>query len=462
MKKLSHLPLDTLEQRGFLPVLRNSNFLALWLAEVFSTTALNGAFFLQIVLIESVTQSSAQLAAVILAFTLPGVLFSAMAGIVVDRVPKKYILIGSNALRVMTGAALALLASSLLANRVSEAVFLAEIYLLVFLTSAIGQFFTPAEGAIIPAIIPKENLLPANSLFTITLTATQVLGIVVLAPLGIKTIGIVNSLWVAVGLYLLATIAVAFVPRGEPPRKNHFDGLSAAQRAGKEIREGWAYAFGHRPIFIAVLQLSLVSIMTFVMATLAPGYAARVLGLNPEDATVVFWPAGLGIFVASFLVGRFGHGVRRELLAALGIAGLAVALGALAWAGGGVGPLDVPLFRGHPEFLISTTALVMLSSLGIGLMMATINIPAQTIIQERADDAVRGRVFAVQFAVANALVIPPMLSIGFLADRYGIPQITWSIAVFIALCSVVNLAWAIWTGRPKPISDDPALSHSDS
>lgn len=462
MKKLSHLPLDTLAERGFLPVLRNRSFAALWLAEIFSTTALNGAFFLQIVLVEEITQSSTHLAAVILAFTLPGVLFSAMAGIIVDRVPKKYILIGSNALRVLTGAALALLAASLLTNRVSEAMFLAEIYLLVFLTSAIGQFFTPAEGAIIPVIVRKENLLPANSLFTITLTATQVLGIVVLAPLGIKTIGIVPSLWVAVVLYALATIAVAFVPRDQPARKNHFDGLSVAQRAWKEIGEGWAYALGHRAIFVAVLQLSLVSIMTFVMATLAPGYAARVLGLNPEDATVVFWPAGLGILVASFLVGRFGHNLRRELLAALGIAGLALTLGALAWAGGGVGPLDVPLFRGHPEFLISTTALVMLSSLGIGMTMATVNIPAQTVIQERAEDTVRGRVFAVQFAIANALSIPPMLSIGFLADRYGIPQITWAIAVFIALCSIVNLAWVAWISRIKPHSDDSALSRSDS
>ena len=127
-----------------------------------------------------------------------------------------------------------------------------------------------------------------------------------------------------------------------------------------------------------------------------------------------------------------------------------------------MGPLDVPLFRGHPEFLISTTALVVVSSFGIGLMMATINIPAQTTIQEQAEENVRGRVFAVQFAIANALSIPPMLSIGFLADRYGIPQITWAIAVFIALSSIVNLLWVVFSGRLKPHSDDPTVSHIDS
>ncbi len=447
-------PLDSIRAHGFTAVLRNPYFLALWAAEIFSNTALNGAFFLQIVLIEESTKSSAQLAAVILAFSLPAVLLSAVAGLLVDRIPKKHILIASNALRVVTGAALALLASSLLANHVSEAIFLIAIYTLVFLASAIGQFFAPAEGALIPLIVSKKNLLPANSLFTITLTASQVLGIVILAPLGIKTIGIVGSLWAAAALYAIATLLVAFVPRDEPAQKNHFDGLSAAQRAWNEIREGWQYALGHRAIFVAVLQLSLVSMMTMIMAMLAPGYAARVLGLSAEDATVVFWPAGLGIFFASILVGRFGHYISREYLAALGMIALALALVGLAWAGGGIGPFDVPLFRGHPELLLNTTAFVMIFALGIGLTMAMINIPAQTIVQEKAEDAVRGRVLAVQFTLSNAFAIPPMLFVGNLADRIGIPQITVGISIFIGLVAAANLVWAIGQNRTAP-----AISH---
>ncbi len=244
-------------------------------------------------------------------------------------------------------------------------------------------------------------------------------------------------------MYAIATLLVAFVPRDQPARKNHFDGLSAAQRAWNEVREGWQYALGHRAIFVAVLQLSLVSMMTMMMAMLAPGYAARVLGLSAEDATVVFWPAGVGIFLASVLVGRFGHYIAREYLAALGMILLALALVGLAWAGGGIGPLGVPLFHIHPELLLNTTALVMIFALGIGLTMAMINIPAQTIVQERAEDAVRGRVLAVQFTLSNAFAIPPMLLVGNLADRIGIPQITVDISIFIAILATANLIWAI-------------------
>ncbi len=447
-------PFETIDAHGFSAVLRNPSFLALWAAEIISNTALNGAFFLQIILIEELTKSSAQLAAVILSFSLPAVLLSAMAGLIVDRVPKKYILIASNALRVVTGAALALLASSLLTSHISEALFLIEIYILVFLTSAIGQFFAPAEVGLIPLIVSKKNLLPANSLFTITLTASQVLGIVILAPLGIKTLGIVGSLWSAAILYAIASLLVAFVPRDQPVRKNHFDGLSAAQRAWNEVREGWQYALGHRVIFVAVLQLSLVTMMTMTMAMLAPGYAARVLGLGAEDATVVFWPAGVGIFLASIFIGRYGHYIAREYLAALGIIGLAFALVGLAWAGGGIGPLDVPLFRIHPELVLNTTAFVMIFALGIGLTLAMINIPAQTIVQEKAEDAVRGRVLAVQFTLSNAFALPPMLFVGNLADRIGIPQITVDISIFIAILATVNLVWAVFQSRTVP-----AISH---
>src|SRR5512135_2316123 len=154
--------LDSLNSRGYTAVLRNRNFLALWMAQVLSNTALNGSFFIQLILIEQVTGSSTQLAAVILAFSLPAVLLSAIAGVVVDRVPKKTILIASNALRVLTGGALAFLASYLSSHNLSETSFLIGIYLLVFTASAIGQFFAPAEGATIPLLVSKENLLPAN------------------------------------------------------------------------------------------------------------------------------------------------------------------------------------------------------------------------------------------------------------------------------------------------------------
>lgn len=452
--------MESLNPHGYSAVLRNRNFLALWMAQVLSNTALNGSFFLQLILIEEITGSSAQLAAVILAFSLPAVLLSALAGLVVDRVSKKYILLASNALRVLTGGVLALLASYLLANRLSGALFLSGIYILVFLTSAIGQFFAPAEGSTIPLLVRSGNLLPANSLFTITFTASQVLGLVILAPLGVKLIGITGSLWAAAAMYAGATLLVALLPRDRTVRTiGVSESVSALQKPWNEIKEGWAFAMSRRTILTALLQLALVSALTMVMAMLAPGYAVRVLGLSPEDATYVFWPAGAGMLLASIAIGRYGNRVPRAALASAGMFGMGLSLAGLAWAGGGSGPFDRPLFQDHPELVISTAAMIMFFSLTAGIAMAMINIPAQTLVQEESNDAVRGRVFAIQFTLSNALGIPPMLFVGNLADILGIPRVTFGIAVFIVLLAVLN--WA-WTNSPKRLPPSPARLSDDA
>ncbi len=432
---------------GYTAVLRNRDFSALWLAQVISNTALNGSFFVQLILIEQVTGSSAHLGAVILAFSLPAVLLSALAGMIVDRVSKKSILIWSNALRVATGVALAILAALLPESKWIEGIFLIAIYILVFVTSAIGQFFAPAEGATIPLLVRSDNLLPANSLFSLTFIASQILGMIILAPLGVKLIGIVGSLWVAAAMYIAATICVALIPRDQPTRSGALNGASAARGAWDEIREGWHFAITHRAIFVALLQLALTSTLTMVMAELVPGFARRVLGLQPEDATYVFWPAGVGMLLASILIGRFGHRLSREILAVIGMIGVAIGLLGLAWAGSGSLIFGQPLFVRFPELYLTTSMFVMFFALVIGMTMAAINIPAQTIVQERSNDAVRGRVLAVQFTLSNLIGIVPMIFIGNLADIIGIPRVTILVAVIVALLALINLLWAIVSYR---------------
>ena len=55
--------MESLHPSGYTAVLKNRNFLAIWIAQVLSNTALNGSFFLQLILIEEVTGSSAQISA---------------------------------------------------------------------------------------------------------------------------------------------------------------------------------------------------------------------------------------------------------------------------------------------------------------------------------------------------------------------------------------------------------------
>src|SRR5205085_5904207 len=82
----------------------------------------------------------------------------------------------SNVLRAV---AVLLMVVSLLYDRTN----LWPLYVLTFVTSLIGQFFIPAEGAAIPLLVGERELMPALSLFNITMTLSQAIGFLVLGSI---------------------------------------------------------------------------------------------------------------------------------------------------------------------------------------------------------------------------------------------------------------------------------------
>src|SRR5436309_10968574 len=91
---------ERLEIASFQHVLKNRNFLLLWLAQLISLTILNAANFGIIVLVNDITHSVVMAGIAIIAFTLPALPFSALAGVVVDRLNKRLVLWVSNILRM--------------------------------------------------------------------------------------------------------------------------------------------------------------------------------------------------------------------------------------------------------------------------------------------------------------------------------------------------------------------------
>src|SRR5438876_7344439 len=166
----------TVPGEGFLTLLKKKNFLRLWLAQLISMTILNASNYALLVLIEEVTGSTTLVGLAIICFSLPALILGAPAGVYVDRMNKRRVLWGSNCLRAI---ATFLFVLSLLLNRHQ----LIPIYLLTFLISSIGQFFTSAEGSAIPMLVSEEELMPALSLFNITFMLSQALVFILLAPI---------------------------------------------------------------------------------------------------------------------------------------------------------------------------------------------------------------------------------------------------------------------------------------
>ena len=448
------------QAQGYRPVLRNLNFLKLWIAQILSLMALQSLLLLALILIEDVNKSSLQTAGVIVAFSLPAVIFGPIAGIVLDRASKKSILVVSNLARVLSQALLALLAYLGINRGIDPLAFVSLVYITIFITSAIGQFFSPAEGSMIPLIVKRENLLAANSLFTLTIVAIQVVALVAYVPLAVKALGIFGAFVSLAVFYALATALLALLPDDPVMRRTEADtsagdvAQSAIRKGWREIGEGWQYVIDHKPLLVAVLQFALVFTIVAVLGEQAPGYASRVLGMQTEDAVYVFSPAGIGMVIASLFVVRLGPRVPRFLLPLIGMFLMALGLMGLGVLGLSGRAATTTTFDVLGIQLTAIWLIGIMSPLaGVGL--AFVLIPAQTAIQEQSTDVIRGRVLTVQLTLANALSIPLLLAAGGLAEVFGIAQIVIGLGAILIPTALLNL----WYVRHFP-QTPPANFHS--
>jgi Na+/melibiose symporter-like transporter len=315
--------------------------------------------------------------------------------------------------------------------------FVGLVYLTIFITSAIGQFFAPAEGSTIPLIVKREELFAANSLFTLTIVAIQVVALVVYVPVSVKAFGILGAFVSLAIFYLASTILLLFLPKDAPAHRVKSNGETPIMRGWREIGEGWRFSIDHKPLFTAILQFSLVFTIVSVLGELAPGYANRVLGLATEDAVFVFSPAGIGIVLASIFVVRFGQNLPRYILPIVGIVLIGLGLIGMGLLGlNGTHALNTQVtilgITINAAWLIGIAA--PLAGIGIALVL----IPAQTAVQEGATDLIRGRVLTVQLTLANALSIPFLLAAGGLSDVFGISQIIISLGAVLFPLALIN------------------------
>jgi MFS family permease len=433
--------------RGFLPVLSNPSFRSLWGAQWLALVAQNAINFIQLVLIEQLTGSTIHIGITVVAFTLPGVIFSPLAGVVADRFPKKWVMVASNSSRVLVA-----LGYVVVLTAVKGPWRLVPIYVLTFLMSTLSQFFAPAEAAMIPLLVGEKRLIAANALFSITIVLSQMIGLVFLGPIMARLLR-PGGAFIAISLmYLGAAILVGLLPSDRNQLRPRQAAPSPWHQMWVEFREGLSFIGTQPAIKAAITQLVTIMTLVMIMAMLMPGYAARVLGMSAEDVVVVFAPAGVGMLIATGLVGRWGHGLRRIGFDYIGlfVAGLAfIVMGGLSL---GYPKWPHPLLSIFPRVDISLTTATILLVTVIGMCVAAANILAQTTVQQDSPAFIRGRVLSVQFMLTNLAGILPMLALGVLADLIGIPRVLQIVGIGTILIMALSFALAGPSSRPAWLS----------
>ncbi|MEO1146228.1 MAG: MFS transporter, partial [Cyanobacteria bacterium J06638_22] len=327
------------QEAGFLPVLKNGNFLRLWSGQVFSQLADKVYLVLMIMIITSQFQAAGQtvsgwVSAVMVAFTIPAVLFGSVAGVFVDYWQKKQVLVLTNLLRGGLVLSLPLLLGLLHHDWTVAAVPVGFAALLgiTFLVSTLTQFFAPAEQAVIPLIVPKQHLLSANSLYTTTMMASVIIGFAIGEPLlafadraiapftGVADLGrelLVGSSYALAGLILLLVHTRETKPS---------DNTSRQPTVWRDIRDGLRYLKQNRDVRAALIQLIVLFSIFAALAVLAVRLAEVMPSISSSQFGFLLAAGGVGMGLGALSLGQLGHRVSRDRLSLFGSIGFGISL----------------------------------------------------------------------------------------------------------------------------------------
>ena len=424
------------------PLFRNRPFLALWSGTGIQLIINSAIQFVLLIWVLEQTGSPFASTLLVICLAAPPVVTGAIAGVLLDRLDKRRVMIVAVIIRA------GLTALLLLADNVS----VGAVYAVAFGTALAGQFAVPAGAAALPRFVARRQLLSANSAFQFTTMSTQLIGLVILAPIMLKVIGYDASYIVSAVALVCSAALLALLPPLPPfDRSPHrvsedFGQIRAAFATTlHDIRSAGALVWRDRLTALALIQLISGVMMLFMFAVLVPQFVHDVLGRAEEDAVYVFWPTGLGALLALVFVPRIGRRIPMNIMASFGLGVITVIVTVF-------GVLDFLRSTGSTQDWLLAATLIM--AFPLGLAYAMVNAPAQTLLQERSPPEMRGRLFSAQMMLANGVSMLALLLVGGVSDAAGVRQ---GLFLLGGGLFVITLA-SLWLGRGGPAGAPPELA----
>jgi MFS family permease len=389
-------------ESGFRALLKNRPFMLLWFGQLLSQVADKVFFVLLISLLESYKSPPAfensMRSVLMIAFTLPAILFGSAAGIFVDRFPLKPIMIGSDVIRAVLILLLPLLPKQFFI-----------LLTITFLISAVTQFFAPAEQSAIPLLVRRENLMSANALFTTTMMGSLIVGFAIGEPLLSQVRAWTGEdsqeVFIAV-LYLIAAVSGLFIKIKQTKLNNK----TLAIHPLKDFKEGLRYLLKNRLLRNAMLQLTILYAVFAALTVLAFDLAERV-GLKSTQFGFLLAAAGVGLVFGAGILGHWGDRFRHKPLPLVGFISMALVLAVFTfvkqiWLGLGL-------------------------SILLGLGASLIGVPMQTLIHSATQESMRGKVFGLQNNVVNIVLSVPLAVVGPLTDAIGLRTVLFGMSLLV-------------------------------
>ena len=337
-------------------------------------------------LVLEITGSAFDVGLAAAASTLPTLFLSLFGGVLVDRYPRRTILLWTQSSAMVLAFVLGLFA-------VTGTVTIWVILLLSFLLGCVNALNVPALQAFLSEIVEREHLASAIAMNSAIYNGSRVIGPaiagILISATGTGTAFLVNGVsFFAVIISLLSMKDAQKAPAAK-----------ISQHPLQAIRDGLNYSWEHPVIRTSILYIAVISIFAWSYVTMLPYIAKHIFHMDASGMGYLYGVSGLGSVVGTVLVSIYSRKIDRLVFIAGGTILFSLAL------------------IGFTMTTFLPSALVFLFLGGFGLVSAVSTLSAT--IQSTVDDRFRGRVMSLYMMVFMGFMPIGNLEIGYLSEHFG-------------------------------------------
>lgn len=410
-------------------LLERDDFRRFWLMRLANTSAVNALSYALLVFTVRNSASAIATGVLILTILVPSAVLGAFAGVVVDKLPRGLVLFASFAARV-----------ALVFLLIEAKDSLTMLYAVAFGLGVVSQFAVPAEAAVLPQIVRPERLTAANSFVNLGLLASQVVGMLILAPVLLKTTNGDPLLFILMAFFGFAAVMVTVIPQCHFRSRESREAVSI-QGARRDFAEGWLTLVRDQVAFLSLALSVVAATSTLVIVALLPKFSTKVLGIQPENIVFVLAPAAIGIFLGlrsvEWLSTRFNKlltisGAYLLMAASLVALGLVPATARLLADINLLGLFEPGPLNDQSARILATVLYANVYGFGFTAVLTM----GRVLLNERIPLNMQGRVFAAQSVLGNMTAIPPVVLASLLADSVGVEPVLVAAGVFALIAAV--------------------------
>jgi MFS family permease len=390
-----------------IPMLRR-----LWYAQVVSVFGDFLALFAVIAILTFKFSATAQqVTGIQIAYMLPIAILGILAGVFVDRWPLKPTMVASDSIR----AALCLLL--LFATQIWH------FYAILAAISVVSSFFSPAQGVAIRSAVPMHGLRSANALMQQVMFGMRIIGPAIAAFMvayaGPKSCYIFDSLSFIASACLIASVAL--VRTAPKPAATHAEDVSAIRKIWLDMKQGVSFIVHHAALFFVILAMAAGMFVIGCFGPLIAIYVRDSLHASTKMFGIVSPMIGLGMLLGINGLNTFGKKLSNTLLVYSGLCGIAIGLVILT--------------------LLPHVWSTLVGNFIIGIAVAAIIVPAQTLFQQATPPELMGRVGSTFMSIVFAAQIAGLVLSGILTQHMGVRRVFALCAVMLVILIAVGKLW---------------------